>query len=74
MSRPLLLPLTLTLALIAFYQLAESSPIMSMIPLGIVGAIFGAVSGIIFGLLTVKWDSWRVLLAGAVARWRWQTV
>lgn len=62
----ILLPLTLTLALIAFYELAESSPIMLMIPLGIIGAIFGAVSGLIFGLLTVKWESWRVLLAGAI--------
>ena len=45
----ILLPLTFVIALISFYQVSEFSPIMLMIPLGVMGAIFGAVSSIFMG-------------------------
>ena len=61
-----LAPVTITIALISFYQIAESSPIMLMVPLGLMGVIFGIVSGLIFGLLTAGRDTWRVVLMSMV--------
>jgi hypothetical protein len=67
LSYPLiLLPLTFAIALISFYNLGESSPISLMVPLGAMGLVFGAVTGLILGILTVGRDAWRVLLAGAI--------
>jgi hypothetical protein len=61
------IPLTLAISLMSFNDLAEASPIGLMIPLWVMGAIFGAVSGLILGLLTVGRDTWRVFLVGTVA-------
>ena len=63
----IVVPLTLGFALTGFYEPAEASPIALMIPLGVIGAIFGALSGAILGLLTVGWAFWRVILIGALS-------
>jgi MFS family permease len=62
----ILFPLIFTFSLVALDNLAEASPMGLMIPLGIVGAIFGAVSGIILGLLTVGRQAWRVVLVSTL--------
>ena len=61
------MPLTLAVSSIALYDVIELSPINLMLPLWLLGAIFGAVSGLILGLLTVGRDFWRVSLFGAIA-------
>ena len=62
----ILFPLIFTLSLVALDNLAEASPMGLMIPLGIIGAIFGAVTGIILGLLTVGRQAWRVGLVNMI--------
>ncbi len=62
----LIIPLTLVVSLISFYDLEELSPVGLMIPFWVLGAIFGAVSGLILGLLTVGRTVWRVFLVSAL--------
>jgi hypothetical protein len=61
------LPLTLVVALLGFYELADVSPLALMIPFGLLGLLFGTISGLALGLLTVGRDAWRVVLTGAIS-------
>ena len=45
-----MIPLTLAVSAMAYYDTVEVSPINLMLPLWLLGAIFGAVSGLILGL------------------------
>ena len=61
------IPLTLVVALLGFYELSDVSPLALMIPFGLLGLLFGAISGLVLGMLTVGRDTWRVVLAGAIS-------
>lgn len=60
-------PLTLILALLSFYDLSDVSPLALMFPLGLLGLIFGLVSGATLGLLSAAIPAWRVALVGAAS-------
>ena len=63
----ILFPLTLAISLFSFYSPAQASPLGFVVVVGLAGAIFGAVSGLVLGLLTVGRATWRVFLVSAIA-------
>ena len=62
----IVIPLTLFVSFMAYYEVTDIAPIDLMLPLWLFGAVFGAVSGSILGLLTLGRKFWRVALVAAV--------
>ena len=58
----IVLPLTIVVFGMAFYEFITTSPLSIIAPMMVMGAIFGLLSGIILGFLTVGWDAWRVII------------